>query len=386
MAVVDVDYLLELARDKSKARREDLAQTITGMFDEQGSDLSERERALMFDILHKMVHEAEMGVRRIIAKQLAEIPDVPGPLINTLANDDIEVAYPILCKSPVFLDVDLIEVIKYRTMEHQLAITARQTVSEEVSDALVETASEPVIASLLKNQKATISRATMEYLIEESKRVDTFREPILRREDLEPELAKSMYLWVSAALKSFIVEKYDFDKTVLDELLNKAMAEEIDSLESRDKSPSKSEDLAAELEGAEGKPVKAMIQSLRDGQVSLFTAMFKRHTGLPEKLVKRILFEPGGEGLAIACRASGIEAKDFSSIYNLSLQARPGSGRTSNSDTQRILNFFEDLSVAAAKDVINHWQNDVDYFEAIRKAKSPQAAAVAQNLPETRNP
>ena len=37
----------------------------------------------------------------------------------------------------------------------------------------------------------------MEYLVEQSKRVDTYQNPLLKRPDLEPDLAKRMYLWVS---------------------------------------------------------------------------------------------------------------------------------------------------------------------------------------------
>ena len=101
----------------------------------------------------------------------------------------------------------------------------RRTVSEEVSDELVETGHEGVITTLLKNSGARISTATMEYLVEESKRVDSFREPILRREDLDPALAKRMYMWVSAALRQHIVEKYDLDQGVVDDLLERSVLE-----------------------------------------------------------------------------------------------------------------------------------------------------------------
>jgi len=58
-------------------------------------------------------------------------------------------------------------VIKLRTEEHMLAVTMGQSVSEKVSDELVETNREPVIISLLKNTNAKISANTMEYLVEQ---------------------------------------------------------------------------------------------------------------------------------------------------------------------------------------------------------------------------
>jgi len=140
----------------------------------------------MFDILHKIVHNAEMTVRRIIAEQLADLPDAPRDLIKLLANDEVEVAYSILRESDVLEDEDLIEVISRRTQEHNLAVSVRRSISEDVTDALVETDDESVINTLLKNSGASLSLATMEFLVEKSKRVDAFQEPILRRGDLDP--------------------------------------------------------------------------------------------------------------------------------------------------------------------------------------------------------
>lgn len=360
MPDIDVDSLLSLARDKSGERRQLLAETISDLFTGKDRVLKERERSLMFDIMHKMVHDAEMGVRKIIAEQISELPDAPAELVNLLANDDIEVAYSILKDSPALRDEDLIEVIQHRTLEHQLAVSVRTTVSERVSDALVETGEEGVITTLLKNSGASISLATMEYLVEESKRVDVFQEPILTRDDLDPGLAKRMYMWVSAALRKFIVENYKLDKTVLDDLLEKSasVADETRM--------AKSDKLSEEIDKEGLGLAKMMIRALKDGEIFLFEAMFRRLTRLRNTLVKRILFEPGGEGLAIACKASGITAKDFSSIYTLSRLSNESVGSHGHGETQRILDFYDSLSTKAAIEVVSRWRRDIDYLKALR--------------------
>jgi len=97
-----------------------------------------------------MLHNAEMEVRRIIAEQLSDLPDAPRELITLQANDEIEVSFTILQDSTVLEDEDLIEVIRRRAKEHQLAIAARNTVSEAVSSVLVETGDGSVITALLK--------------------------------------------------------------------------------------------------------------------------------------------------------------------------------------------------------------------------------------------
>lgn len=361
MAENDGAYLLELARDKSGNRRKLLAETISDLFTGKKQVLNERERALMFDIMHKMVRDAEMAVRKIIAEQIAKLPDAPGNLVKLLANDEFEVAYSILHESSVLEDEDLIEVIQHRTREHQLAIAVRNSVSESVSGALVETGDESVITTLLKNSGASLSLATMEYLIEESKRVDAFQEPILRREDLDPELAKRMYFWVSAALRKYILKNFDLDRSVLDDLLERSAQSSEGSLKN------KSDKLAQEVDKEGLGLEKMMIRALRDGEIFLFEAMFRRLTRLRNTLVKRILFEPGGEGLAIACKAADMKPADFSTIYTLSRISITPSGKISHEDTQKILEFYETITPKAAKEVVSQWRRDVDYLKAIRE-------------------
>lgn len=82
-----------------------------------------------------------------------------------------------------------------------MAVAIRQSVSEAVSDALVKQGTERVIRTLLQNDNARISDKTMEFLVEQSERVNSFQEPVLRRRELRPEMAKRMFLWVSAALR-----------------------------------------------------------------------------------------------------------------------------------------------------------------------------------------
>jgi uncharacterized protein (DUF2336 family) len=362
MAEIDGEYLLTLARDKSGERRQLLAQTISDLFGGKERVLTDRERALMFDILHKMVQHAEKSVRRIVGEQLAKITDAPQDLTMLLANDEIEVAFHILRDSSVLTDEDLIEVIRQRTLEHQMAIAIRESVSEKISAALVETGEESVITTLLKNSGAAISFATMEYLVEESKRVDAFQEPILRREDLDPKLAQRMYAWVSAALRKYILDNFDVDKRALDDVLEKAVKDQAD-----DAGQTKTDKLAAEMEKEGLGVAKMMIRALKDGEVFLFEALFRRLTGLRTSLVKRILFEPGGEGLAVACKAAEISNGDFSTIFSLCRMARPGNGSIDHEETQRVLEFYNRITPAAAKDVVTSWRRDVEYLQAIRE-------------------
>ena len=364
---VDTDALLQLARDKSSEGRKVLGETIADLFVGNVSALSERERTLMFEILHQVVHDIEMTVRQTIAKELAALKDTPPELAAILANDDIEVAYPILTQSEVLQDAQLIETIRNRTLEHQMAIAIRHTVSADVSDVLVEIGDQDVIRTLLENSGARISQATMAYLVEESSRVNTFQEPILRRHDLDPILAKRMFMWVSAALRKYIVENYKLEKSVIDDLLEKVALQESGGNAHAREPQDKSDDLVAELAEENAITPDLLISALRNGQVHLFVSMFRQLTELRHTLVTRILLEPGGEGMAIACKAVGIDQENFSLIFSLSRKVRPGSAKPLQEQTKEAEEFYDRISEAAARGVLRHWRRDTDYLAAIRQ-------------------
>ncbi|WP_343866734.1 DUF2336 domain-containing protein [Caenispirillum bisanense] len=367
--VIDEAALLRLAREKSADARARLAATISDLFAEQGRVLTDRERALMADILRRILREIEISVRRQVAQAIASQDDLPRDLLVFLANDEIEVAFPILRGSRVLQDEDLIEVIRNRTLEHQLAIANRYHVSAAVSEALVQTGRQEVIRELLQNKDATIGEATMEYLVEQSRRVDTFQEPILRRADLPEDLARRMFLWVSAALRTYIVDRFALPPAVVDDLMERAAREGIArTVEEGRERPS--EKLAERLARHRAITPELLISALHDGEVSLFVSLLARLAEMREPLAKRMLFEPGGEGLAITCKALGFPRKDFSVIFLLSRKARPENARTFKQDHEAAMAFFDRIDTLAAQSVLRQWQRDQDYLKALREIES----------------
>jgi len=361
----DADFLMSLARKKSSESRSELTNIIIDLFDNQSSVLSERQRAQMYGILQSIINDIEVSVRQAVAGRLALMDDVPRNLVSKLANDDISVAFPILSKSGLLRDAELIEVIKLRTEEHMLAITMRKSVSEQVSEAIVETEREPVIISLLKNANARISTNTMEYLVEQSRRVDSFQEPILNRSELAPHLAKKMFLWVSAALREHIITDFNLDKSTVDELLEQATTEEI-AASSRGQKKKVSE-LADALRDEGLVTVEMLTTALREGEVPLFVALFAQVSKLREHLIQRLVFEAGGEGLAIACRGIGMSEQEFLELYEYCHLAKAGTKAEVEAQIPKLRSFYTNTPRRAAVDVLKMWHRGSDYLGALRE-------------------
>ena len=365
---IDTDYLFQLARDKSSEGRSNLAKIIADLFDQRGDTISARERDLMFNILHGVIHEVEKSVRASLSNRIAASPDAPLDLINHLANDEIDVAYPLLTKSKVLHDADLIDVIRLRTHEHQLAITLRTEVSEDVSDALVETGNESVVEGLLKNANARISGAIMEYLVDQSERVDTYQEPLLHRHDLKEDLAKRMFMWVSAALRQHIINRYEIDTETVDDLLEEVATEEAEKTVTKRRQAKKgSEKLAIVLKDEGMITPEMLVAALTDGEVPLFLALFAQITGLNEFLTARMIFEAGGEGLAIACKAVGIPEFQFATIFTMSRRSKPRVARSLKHDLPKVLDLYRRMTEEAAAAVLRRWQRGSNYLAALRE-------------------
>lgn len=360
------EHLLRLARDRSARGREELSEAVSDLFVTESEALSDKERALMQAILHHLIRDAESSVRRLMSEKLANIPTVPRDLIKMLANDEIEVAGPILKKSTVLQDVDLIEVIRNRTMEHQLAIAVREHVSEQVSGALVAAGHESVITTLLSNDNAQISLATLEYVVEQSRRVDSFRDPVLLRSELDPELARKVTCWVSAALREYILDEFDIPASTVDDILETAAITEAHAVSEEAGQRTRAKELATELAKSGDITPELLVRVLKAGEIALFIALFEHISGLRENLIRRFIHERGGEGLAIACKALEMCKEDFKTLFVLTRKSRNTNDKTLKREKRNALSLYGRMTVSAADDVVLRWRRDVNYLRAIR--------------------
>lgn len=362
----DPEALFALARDKSKKGREDLVQAMTGMFAEDGETLGDSERRMMGEILRRLIGEVESAIRRSLAEKLADMPGAPPDLVRDLAQDEASVAHPILLRSPLLRDVDLIEIVRHRTLEHQLAIAMRQTVGPAVSEALVDTGSEEVLATLLDNPGAAFAPETFEKVVAQAEDKESLHAPLLKREELTPALARKMHWWVSAALREALMERYgDLDELGLDDGLEASVTELLGEASLGDADPIDTIVASKNMKDPELSEDE-MVKALARGDVQTFEKVLVARTGLRLKLLRRLLFEPGGEGLAIACRAVDISPKLFAAIYRLTREAHPKL-RLAKGELTKATKLYLNMDENAARTVLRRWRRNPDFQWAIRQ-------------------
>lgn len=367
---MDHKELLSLARDKSEQGRAKLSAAVSDIFSGVGDDLSDSERALMLQILHDLIGSCERSVRQSISVRLAEMPDIPRGLAVELANDEADIAFPILANSNVLLDSDLIDIVRNRTVQHQLAVAIRNPVNYDVSDALVETGNEEVITKLLENKAAKITDTTMEYLVEQSERVKGYQAPILHRDDLDPALAERMFIWVSAALREYILDNYPVDENLIDKILEESALDHFKHMAVQGENEATSARLADALAEEGQATPDIMLLALECGEVALFISMLQRQTGLSETILSRFITEPSGEGLVVLAKALEIGKPQFVQIYTLCRKAYPPPSEKFGKMLKSVLGLFANLPSEKARMLVDHWDRRTTHAQAIRDIES----------------
>lgn len=206
-----VSELLALARDPTDAARAVLFGSIAALFERGADHLTPAERALMREIMRRLVHQVEMSVRLSLAERLAGEADAPHDLILLLANDRIEVAQLVLERSRVLTEDDLIEIVRAASLAHQKVVAGRPDVTERVAAALAASTSEEVLAVLLRNSAARIAEVTLLALAERAAGSEALGAAMLQRPGLPRGIAERLYATVSETLKAFILQHFDVD-------------------------------------------------------------------------------------------------------------------------------------------------------------------------------
>jgi hypothetical protein len=130
------------------------------------SDRCDDEQVAQYDeVLCQLAELVEVEARTHVAKLLAPLERAPGNVVAKLANDEIEVAAPLLEFSNVLSDDDLIDIVSKQSEAHRIAIAGRNTVPERVGDAIVEHGGAPSALRLVRNNQAELGKEALHKLV-----------------------------------------------------------------------------------------------------------------------------------------------------------------------------------------------------------------------------
>ncbi len=370
---------IELARRKSAESRSELLGNIADLFLNDRVRLSDRERSLMTGILRALIATVETALLRELAARVGEGGDIPDALDIMLTGKPVEIARPILMRSQALRTPELVEQVKHRCREHQLAVSMHPSLAANTGDRTAPRRDDDVIESLLRGPEGPLSRQAANYLVAESERIDRLNMPVLTLADLSDAMARRLHWWVAAALRAHIVDQLSVSPSHIDEPLEAATRGVIE------RRTAQGSDMATQARRlvermAEHEPLtpETLTRLLRAGRVPAFIAGVAHLAKLPWPVTQRIVLRPDGESLALICKAASVDADAFLSLYEMITSVPAGTARLPADERNSILAFYDKVTKGNARAAVNFWRRDPDFVSAMEQvnpvAEDPPAS------------
>lgn len=357
MTTTNLENLIALAQEPSSDKRRALLEGVTDLFLEGADDFGAREQDIATDILTAVAPQVDVGARTSMSERLADAEHAPQRLIRQLARDVIEVARPILQRSGVLDDQEMVDIVNSMGKSYQLAISQRERVSVTVSEALVEHGDDEVLESLVCNNGAVLSRQAMEGLVARSEGAERLHRPLLARSDLPVDLMHEMFWSVSAALKRHILTKTKIDEAEVDAALREIEGKYTRPQQPRDAGVNSALKDVQRLARLGQLNQERLVQLLRQGSVLQFVAGLSELTGIDIATAQRIVFRGGHEAIAVACRANSFDLSTFSAIVLLiDGDGKVGGTQRSPAAVANLLDLYNKVPVDTAKRAMRFWR------------------------------
>lgn len=201
-----IEDIRTVMRHTDEGKRTIAAQRIC--HDIRGHALSESEREFARKILAYIAKDSAEMVRRALAVTLRNSPKLPREVALALAKDVDSIAVPVLTHSPVFTDLDLVEILKSKAAAKAVAVAKRISVSDHVARAIIRFGDSSAVAEVAANDGALISERTAEDMLALYKDDDLIKESMISRRDLPPRVVEKMIALVSDELAKTLTCKH----------------------------------------------------------------------------------------------------------------------------------------------------------------------------------
>lgn len=332
--------------------------------------LSPSERALAEDIFRAMAKDVEVRVRQAMMDSLKDSPDLPHDVAMQMAMDVADVAVPFIEMTQVLTDEDLIEIIRSQGQAHQIAVARRPEISEQVSDALVETKDEAVVTALVSNAGAKLSEATMSKVLDEFGHVKPIANTMAQRNTLPLSIAERLVTLVSSKMQAHLEKSAGLDagsaKAVGKEAREKATVSLLDG--SHDAPDIHA--LVDQLHKSGRLTHTLVVRALCMGDMVFFETGLSRLAGIPVANVYRLIHEKGTKGLERLFAKIGVDKKMFD-ISMVALDLAKDLKLDSRDDREHFRSVMLDRVLTKLGET-----KDVDSLDFLmRKINEPQRAA-----------
>jgi uncharacterized protein (DUF2336 family) len=320
------------------------------------------ERSVTGDLLVEMLRLALPEDRRRVAARLAPLAELPNALARLLLRDDPAIAGLLIEQCASLSDADLVACARDATTEHRFLMASRRGLSEVVTETLLSFGEAQVIEAVLRNTTARLSQPAIEAVVSLSRQTTDLCGHLLRRPELRPSGAYVMFWWCGPEDRKTKHQRFAVSREVMQEVAEDvfAMAAEenwqdpvsrkaLQFIERRqrnraavEKSPFR--DLEHAVEAAAQRGLTREIAS-----ELAYLSGIKPVTGA------KILGDPGGEPVAILCKATGLTKTDLLNLWRSMRRPEKTSTGEVHPAWEKVQVTFDMLAVDRAQTVLRYW-------------------------------
>jgi uncharacterized protein (DUF2336 family) len=319
------------------------------------------ERSMTADLLVEMLRDAVVGEREKVARRLANLTEMPGVLVRLLLRDELPVARTLLEHSPSLSDADLISCLYNSTQDHRRLIAQRRGVSEVVADALVDMDEVGVTELLLRNDLTRFSHQGLENIVAASRDNPQLIPLLLKRAELRPSHAYVMFWWSDADARRTILQRFAVSREILQDAVGDVFP--LASAEGwQDPLSRKALQFIERRQRNRAAIAKSPYASLEDAIAAAQAGMTRETaeeisylSGLKPMTGAKIFTDPGGEPLAILCKATGLPRGAVRALWRGLRRPEADASGAPSPGLERVLTAFDTIAVDRAQTMLRYW-------------------------------
>ncbi|MDP1632167.1 MAG: DUF2336 domain-containing protein [Caulobacter sp.] len=326
-----------------------------------GSRVNAFERSMTADLIVELLREAAVEERARIARRIANVSEIPTGLARLLMRDVMPVASALLENSGSVGDGDLIDCARCASIDHRRLIAARRGLNEVVGDVLVSRGEPAVIETLLRNDLARLSHEAIEAIVAGTRDNPRHIPLLLRRSELRPSHAYVMFWWSDEEARRVILQRFAVSREVLQEAVSDVFSmaaqegwqdpltrKALQFIERRQRNRAAIEKSPFDtLEEAVAVASESMTREVAEEIAYL--------SGLKPMTGAKIFTDPGGEPLAILCKATGLPRNNVRLLWRGLRRPETDAAGNLVPALERILTLFDTIAVDRAQTVLRYW-------------------------------
>lgn len=209
-----------LAEDSDTDVRLALAKRLMDLLPDISPSEQSQLYAFTVQALGTLALDEVLKVRLALSSTLKDHAHTPPKIAGQLARDvEREVSEPILRFCAALSDEDLLDIISKHPESWVLeAIARRDTVSEDISRAVIDVEDIQGGAALIENDGATLSEVVLQIIVQKAREFPEWQKPMAIRKSLPSNIAVQLAEFVEASVRDLLMLRGDFDPEVTEEI------------------------------------------------------------------------------------------------------------------------------------------------------------------------